>query len=524
MKKLYNYLPLLVFLALAFFYFVSKTYFDFPKNRNAASREKLNLLVDIISNEYVDEINIDSIVTITANSILEKLDPHSIYIPSNEFESISENMRGDFVGIGVNFFIHNDTIAILKAIEGGPSHRAGIQSGDRIMMADNDILYGKNISSDQVVNRLKGEEDSNVLLKIFRKSTQKTFEIPLKRGVVSIKSVDNSSLITNKIGYIKINRFSETTYNEFIAHLNRLMERNIESLIIDLRDNSGGYMDEAIKIADELLSNNQLIVYTKDRKNKTEKTFATSKGTFEKKPVFILINENSASASEILAGAVQDNDRGTIIGRRSFGKGLVQKDKALGDGSVVRLTIARYYTPTGRSIQKPYSNSTEAYFNEFYKRFESGELNSKDSIVIDDSLKFKTPKGKIVYGGGGITPDIFVPIEEKVNENELFYVSSSDYISRYVFTVLDENRNQFKPLTVQKFISQTAKEDTLFSDFEDYIETKKIPINTQSNAAYFKKSLIAEFIRQLYGDKAYFNYMLINDPMIKKVMNQNDPN
>ena len=518
MKNYKNYLPIFIFSLLALLYFGAKSFFGLNQNASQSSKEKLNLLIDIISNEYVDEIDIDSIVTLTANSILEKLDPHSVYIPSSEFDAVSENMRGDFVGIGVNFFMNNDTISVLKAIEGGPSHQAGILSGDRILMADSNVLFGKNKSSDQIIKYLKGEEDSKVTLKIFRKSTKKTFSIPITRGVVNLNSIDHASVLNNGMGYIKINRFSETTYTEFLSHITRLNNQKINGLIIDLRDNAGGYMNEAIQIADEILAGKQLIVYTKDRKNKTEKTFASKTGIFEKRPVYVLINENSASASEILAGAIQDNDRGIIIGRRSFGKGLVQQDKALGDGSVVRLTIARYYTPTGRSIQKPYKTNTENYYSEFYKRFESGELNFKDSIAINDSLKFKTPKGKIVYGGGGIMPDVFVPIEEKNESGELFFNTVLDYISRYVFTALDYNRAKYAKMSPQQFVALFEKDPTFYVDFLDYIFNKKIPLDPEGNTAYYKKCLAGEYIRQLYGDQAYYDFMLLHDPMIEKVI------
>jgi carboxyl-terminal processing protease len=288
-------------------------------------------------------------------------------------------------------------------------------------------------------------------------------------------------------------------------------------LIIDVRDNGGGYMEEAIAIADEFLKDKQLIVFTKNKKGKTDKTFATERGSFESGNVFVLINENSASASEILAGAIQDNDRGTIIGRRSFGKGLVQREMDFDDGSAVRLTIARYYTPTGRSIQKPYSKGNEAYFKESYGRFENGELYSKDSIKVSDTLKFKTKKGKIVYGGGGIVPDIFVPLEVEHGSESTAYLLQSGVVGHFVFEQLDENRNAFKGLTFQQFITKMNATDLYFNSFQKYIFQNGLDLKFGKSKSLVKRYLAAEFARQLYGEKFYFEIVLKEDAMIKAV-------
>ena len=379
----------------------------------SSSKNKLNKLIDFIDNEYVDDVNTDSIVNITVDNILGQLDPHSVYVPPSEQAQVAENMKGNFVGIGVNFYMYNDSVAIIKPVENGPSAKAGIKAGDRILYADKTKLFGRKLSSDSLYSTLKGEQGSEVELTIYRKSEQKRLKIKIKRDVIPLKSVDVSLMLNAKTGYIKINRFAETTYEEFKAGLIKLKKRGAQTLVIDLRDNGGGYMEEAIEIADELLKDKELIVFTKNKKGKVDKTYATKKGDFETGNVFVLINENSASASEILAGAIQDNDRGTIVGRRSFGKGLVQREMNFDDGSAVRLTVARYYTPTGRSIQKPYTKGNESYFKESESRFANGELYEKDSIKVVDSLKFKTPKGKLVYGGGGIVPDIFVPMKTR---------------------------------------------------------------------------------------------------------------
>jgi carboxyl-terminal processing protease len=348
------YIPIFIFSLLAVGVFLGQFLnfpMDLPVTAENRSRIKLNKLLDFINKDYVDNVNTDSIVNETVDNILEKLDPHSVYIPAAEQTLESQNMRGDFVGIGVNFYTINDTIAIVKTIENGPAAKAGLLPGDRILYANNIKLFGNKKPSDSLFSHLKGEENSEVNLTIFRKNSNKILKYKILRKTIPIKSVDVALLLKPKMGYIKINRFAETTYDEFKTNLTQLQKAGIQELVIDLRDNSGGYLEIAEKIADEFLSNGQLIVFTKNKKGKINKKFASSKGSFEKGKLIVLINEYSASASEILAGAIQDNDRGTIVGRRSFGKGLVQREMDFDDGSAVRLTIARYYTPTGRSIQ-----------------------------------------------------------------------------------------------------------------------------------------------------------------------------
>jgi len=406
-----KYLPLFIGLAMGAGVFLgSKLNFSNPSAKlfsYNAKKEKLNRLIDYIDYEYVDEINTDSIVDVTVNRILENLDPHSVYIPPEELEGITESMQGDFIGIGVSYYPYRDTISVINTIKGGPSERSGIMAGDRILMANKDTLYGERLRRDGLADKLKGELNSQVQLKVYRKGTG-IFDVVVKRGRVPLRSVDASYMIRENLGYIKVNRFAETTYKEFKRALDSLQNLGTENLVVDLRDNGGGFIAPALKMADEFLKDDQLIMFTKNKKGAIENNFASRRGSFEKGNIYVLINENSASASEIFAGAIQDNDRGTIVGRRSYGKGLVQREMALGDGSAIRLTISRYYTPTGRSIQKPYANGNKEYFNEYLERYKNGELQNADSIQVADSLKFKTPGGKTVYGGGGIIPDIFV--------------------------------------------------------------------------------------------------------------------
>ncbi|HET8737511.1 MAG TPA: S41 family peptidase, partial [Pricia sp.] len=447
MKRKYSYLwPTIVAAALAVGIFVGgKLHFnDTPEKlfSTNSKKDKLNRLIDYIDYEYVDDVNTDSIVDVTVTRILEKLDPHSVYIPKDEMNRVSENMKGDFVGIGIHFYPYKDTIAVIRTIPKGPSFLKGIKAGDRILMADNDTLYGKDLPSDAIVSQLKGQKGTSVKLKVYRKSTDEIFTVNVTRDIVPIKSVESYFMMTNEMGYIKLNRFAESTYREFKSALRELRKQGAQKLTLDLRDNPGGYLGVAEKLADEFLEDGKLILFTKNKHGKIDKIFATDKGSFEDKPIYVLINERSASASEIVAGALQDNDIGTIVGRRSFGKGLVQREMELGDGSAVRLTVSRYYTPTGRSIQKPYKNGVEDYYQTFTDRYHSGEMISVDSIKVADSLKFKTPKGKVVYGGGGIIPDVFVPIgtnEEEAVES----MDSLGWLSYFIFEHLDGNRKQY---------------------------------------------------------------------------------
>ena len=495
---------------------------NFPNqtlSSKTANKIKLNRLIDFIDDEYVDAVNSDSIVDLTVNSILANLDPHSVYIPPSEQSTEAETMKGNFVGIGVNFYMYNDTVAVVKPLADGPAEKAGIQAGDRILYADNTKLFGRKLPSDSLFNKLKGQEGSEVLLTLYRKSTNKKIKIKVIRDVVPIKSVAASLLVNKNTGYIKIDRFAESTYDEFRTGLENLKKQGATSLIIDLRENGGGYLEKAVEIADELLKDKELIVFTKNRKGVINKTFATDEGIFETGKIYMLIDENSASASEILAGAIQDNDRGTIVGRRSFGKGLVQREMDFDDGSAVRLTTARYYTPSGRSIQKPYiKGQGEKYSHDFETRFESGELYAKDKIVIADSLKFKTLKGRIVYGGGGIVPDIFVPLEVKKGEESLVYILNSGLVGHFVFEELDKNRSAFSNLNYQQFLVKMQTENSYVTNFEKYLMETGLDQKLADNKALVKKYITAEFAQQLFGENQFYQIILKDDAMIKAVL------
>ncbi|ALM08329.1 peptidase S41 [Sediminicola sp. YIK13] len=531
MKSKYSYIwPTVIALALAIGILIGgKLHFnDSPEKlfTTNSKKDKLNRLIDYIDYEYVDDINTDSIVDVTVNNILDKLDPHSVYIPKEEMKKVTENMKGDFVGIGVNFYMYKDTIAVIRTVENGPSYLKGLQAGDRILVADTDTLFGKNMPNSSIVEKLKGKEGSKVNLNIFRKKDNRKFNVSIKRDLIPIKSVEAFYMLTPDMGYIKLNRFAESSYKEFKAALNTLQNQGARKLTLDLRDNPGGYLGIAEEIADEFLPDKKLILFTKNKNGKINKSFATKKGDFEDKPVYVLINERSASASEIIAGSLQDNDIGTIIGRRSFGKGLVQREMDLGDGSAVRLTISRYYTPTGRSIQKDYKNGNKDYYEKFTNRYHNGELLSVDSIKVADSLKFTTPKGKVVYGGGGIIPDVFVPIGS--NEMETIEsIESLGLISRFVFEHLDEDRNRYSYLSKNEFIYDFKVDDILFEKFIKYAEGIKVIRNL--NLAYYdfedkiKLYIKASLAEQLYDPNIYAKIKNEGDAMLQKVMELDNP-
>lgn len=486
------------------------------------SKDKLNRLIDYIDYEYVDDVDVDSIVDVTVTNILENLDPHSVYIPSEEEKRVAENMQGDFVGVGIRFDMVNDTLTVIRTLEGGPSIAAGIKAGDRILMANNDTLYGKGMRNTEIISKLKGAENTSLNLKIYRKHTDEELNINLKRAKVPIKSVVAYYMLTDDLGYIKINRFAETTYDEFEEALTILKQKGAKNLTLDLRNNPGGILEVTRQIADEFLEDGKLILFTKNKKGEIEKYFASNKGKFEKGEIYVLIDEKSASASEIIAGALQDNDKGVIVGRRSFGKGLVQRPMPLGDGSVVRLTISRYYTPTGRSIQRSYKKGNDDYFEEYYNRFQSGELKSMDSIKVADSLKFTTPKGKIVYGGGGIIPDVFVPLAQTPEELSLERGLRSKMVGNiddFVFNKLDKDRAFYSNMSFEEFMKNFHVSDDLLKEYSDFLsKIRGQRIYIEKYAEQMKRHIKSVYIEQLFDINGYQQELNRNDEMIDKVL------
>ncbi len=482
-----------------------------------SKKEKLNRLIDYIDYEYVDPINTDSIVDVTVNGILENLDPHSVYIPPSELQEITESMKGDFVGIGVSFYNFKDTITVMRSLTGGPSEKAGIRGGDRIIAADGQALTGRIALQDTVVNQLKGKAGTVVDLTIRRPGRDGVMHVKVKRDVVPLRSVDAAYMITDTLGYIKINRFAESTPDEFKNALQKLRKKGLKQLALDLRGNPGGYISAAEKIADEFLEEDKLILFTKNKTGKIENTYATDKGDFENGQVYVLINENSASASEIVAGALQDNDRGVIVGRRSFGKGLVQREMDLGDGSAVRLTIARYYTPTGRSIQRPYDEGNQAYYEDYLKRYKNGEMQSVDSITTADSLRYVTPKGKVVYGGGGIIPDVFIPKDTNYEKEAITYALRSGAMARFVFELIEERRPYYNSLSYDDFAQNVSVSDATVDAFVGYLNDRNLKIRIKNYKNDLKRYLKAVMAQQLFGNTIFEELINEEDAAILKI-------
>jgi carboxyl-terminal processing protease len=489
----------------------SNSLLSFTKNQS--QEQKIKKLINFIEQDYVDDVNTDSLLDGAITQMLGKLDPHSVYIPKENLQAVTESMQGNFVGIGVQFRMINDSITVVQPIKGGPSIKAGIKAGDRILMSNEDTLYGKQFRSGIIPKYLKGKPETKVALQIYRKSTDSLFTVNIKRGKVNIKSVDLAYMINDSIGYIKLDRFARNTYKEFKSSINNLIDDGMTDLVLDLRGNGGGFIDIANRINDEFLEDDKLMVFTKNNKNKIEEYFATTIGDFENGGLYVLIDENSASASEIVAGALQDNDKGTIIGRRSFGKGLVQIEMDLGDGSAVRLTTARYFTPTGRSIQKPYEgNENKNYYKDYQTRITSGELLSRDSIKVVDSLKFKTPKGKIVYGGGGIIPDVFVAIDTTSYMSSFYF----NTVNNFAFDYVDNKRKELSKWTVDSFVTEFDKDEAVLDSYLSSIKDKANPSFKTKKSV--KKYLKASIANVLFGDVGFYRIIHQDDKMLQKVL------
>jgi len=518
MKNNKIYLPIFLAVASVIGIFIGS---NLNYNNNSSSffskntkEQKIKRLINFIEYDYVEDVNTDSLLDGTIKDIVGKLDPHSVYIPAKNHDEIEEKMNGKFVGIGVKFNMINDSLTIINTIKGGPSEKAGLKAGDRILMANHDTLSGKKLTNANIISKLKGEMNSLINLRIYRKQTEQILYFRVVRGDVPIKSIDAAYLLKDDIGYIKLHNFTATSYTEFKKELTKLKSQGMQKLILDLRGNTGGFIGVTTKIIDEFLEDDKLIVYTKNNKGRIEKTFATEKGDFEDNKIYILIDEDSASASEILAGALQDNDKGIIVGRRSFGKGLVQQDMELGDGSSVRLTTARYYTPTGRSIQKPYKlNAKDEYYSDgFQKRYLRGELTTVDSIQVVDSLKFVTPKGKVVYGGGGIIPDVFVPIDTNKMYNNLHF----NMMNNFVFNYVDNHRDEFENMNLSYFMNNFDLDDKIFNLYIKEIK-KSYHLNSKHNKD-IKHYIKAIFAREIYDDNGFYQVLNTQDNVIDKVL------
>jgi len=499
------YIPVLLAIALVTGIFIgNRLTRNSGNNLTAMSKvSKLDAIVDLIQNAYVDSISTDTLIEKTIPQLLKNLDPHTVYIPAKELTGVEEEMRGDFGGIGVQFSVQNDTVMVVDVVLGGPSSQVGIMPGDRIVTVNDTLLAGKGLKNEKVLSKLRGQKGTKVNVGIKRKGKKDLIPFVITRGEIPIYSVDVSYMIDPTTGYMKVSRFGEKTYDEFMDGIKKLDKQGMKNVIIDLRGNPGGYLNAVIRMLNEFLDKGELIVYTQGYSQARKTYQADSRGTYRDKGIIVLIDDFSASASEIFAGAIQDNDRGWIIGRRSFGKGLVQEQIPFNDGSAVRLTVARYYTPSGRCIQKPYNKGNDEYYKDIMERAIHGEFQKADSIHFSDTLKYHTLKGRVVYGGGGIMPDFFVPADtsgysnyySKITQKGLIYQFALDYADSKrkelsKFTSSTDFENYFQKTDVLKLLVAFAEKKGLKSNSSDLKISSKI-IDNQLKA-YIARNIIGE--------------------------------
>ena len=486
------------------------------------SSNKLNALLRIINDQYVDTVNMGELVEEAMPQILSELDPHSSYIPAKDLEAVNADLKGSFSGIGIQFTIQNDTIHVNSVIQGGPSEKVGLMAGDRIVEVDDSAFVGKIVTNSEAMKRLKGEKGSKVKLGVYRPGEKDLLHFTVIRGNIPVKSIDAAYMINEKVGYIKVNKFGETTYPELLIALAKLNQKNCEGLIVDLRGNTGGYMAAAIQMVNEFLPNNRLIVYTQGRRSPREDYNSNGTGSNQKMPLVVLVDEGSASASEIFAGAIQDNDRGTIVGRRSFGKGLVQQPIEFSDGSAIRLTIARYYTPSGRCIQKPYEKGKESEYElDLLTRYEHGEFFSADSIKQDETEVYHTRLGRPVYGGGGIMPDIFVPQDTTGMTSYFRMAANRGLIIRYTFDYTDQNRSTLQKYDTPEKMEAYLKGQNLLNKFAAWAEKKGLKRRNNlmmKSRRLFEMSLYGNIIYNMLGMEAYVEYLNESDKTVLKAV------
>ena len=480
-----------------------------------SSGNKLNNLLHIIDDQYVDTVNINDLVEKAMPQILAELDPHSVYITARDGEIANDDLRGSFSGIGIEFTIRQDTIRVQNVIGNGPSERAGVLAGDKIVEVDDSVFVGKKVTNAEAMHRLKGQKDKKVKLGIIRYGENKIRHITVTRGEIPTKSVTASYMLNDETGYIKIKNFGENTYPELLIALAKLSQRGFSSLAIDLRGNTGGYLESAVQIANEFLAKGQLIVYTEGRRYPRQEYRADGRGSYQQIPLVVLVDESSASAAEILAGAIQDNDRGTIIGRRSFGKGLVQKPMEFSDHSMIRLTIARYYTPSGRCIQKPYADG-EDYEGDWLKRYKHGEFFSQDSIKHTGPA-YHTNNGRTVYGGGGITPDIFIP-EDTVDMTSYYKEATmSGLILQFAYTYTDENRAKLSTMEDVWELERYLKSQNTLEKFVVYADKnglKRRNLMIQKSRKLLERFVNSRIIYNILNEQAWTEYLNQDDPAI----------
>lgn len=522
-NRLIIWIPLLIAAT-----FIAGLYFGSGINntQNISGNDKFNSILSLINNEYVDHVNMDSLIEETIPELLSHLDPHSTYIPAKDLKAVNDELDGTFSGIGISFMLKNDTISIIEVLSGGPSEKVGLMPGDRIVSVDDSIVAGKNFTNEKVLSILRGEKGSQVKLGIKRNTAKETLHFDLIRDDIPVTSVDAAYIIAPEIGYIKVNKFGRTTYNEFLTSMTQLRNEGAQKYIIDLRGNGGGFMEMAILMANEFLPDDNIIVFTKGRtKRESISTVSDGNGSFYDSEVVVLIDEYSASASEILAGAIQDNDRGLIIGRRSFGKGLVQRQTELPDSSALRLTVSRYHTPSGRCIQKEYTpGKTNDYDYDIINRFNHGEAFNADSIKLNKSLEFTTAHGRKVYGGGGIMPDVFVPNDTSGITNYYLKIANAGLLQKFAFDYCDTNRDKLNQSEdANDLLNKLPSDETLLQSFVKYATQNGIParwyyINISSALIVNQiKSLIA---RDILGSQSFYHIYNTQDNCVQKAISE----
>ena len=525
LNKSNRYMPLLLALCVIVGILIGTFYANhFSGNRlniiNSGSN-RLNNLLHVIDDQYVDSVNMNDLVEKAIPQILAELDPHSVYISAKDVQTATDDLKGSFSGVGIEFVIRKDTIHIQNVIEGGPAESAGLLAGDKIVSVDDKPFVGKEVTNEEAMRRLKGPRGTKVKIGVLRYHQKDVKYYTVTRDDITTSSISATYMLDKNTGYIKIKNFGENTWGEVLSSLARLEAEGFENLVIDLRDNSGGYMTSAIQIADEFLPRDCRIVYTEGRKQPRQEFKSTGKGSYQHIPLVVLINEGSASASEIFAGAIQDNDRGTVIGRRSFGKGLVQQQMDFADGGLIRLTIARYYTPSGRCIQKPYADGKDKdYEEELLLRYQHGEYFSQDSIKHTGPA-YHTRIGRTVYGGGGITPDIFVP-EDTTNITSYYKEAAiSGLILQYAFEYTDENRDKMKSMKSMSALLSYLRRQNLVEHFATYAEKNGLQrrnLMIQKSHSLLDKYINSRIIYNMLDEQAWMEYLNVDDPTILKAL------
>ncbi|NOT75512.1 MAG: S41 family peptidase [Cyclobacteriaceae bacterium] len=486
---------------------INSTSIQVPGKSSGEDIQKFREVLSLIKNEYVDTTQTDILVDDAIQHMLDKLDPHSSYIPISNRVEANEDLQGNFEGIGIEFSIFHDTLVVVSALSGGPSEAVGLHPGDKIIKVGDKAIANVGLTNPQVMKLLKGQKGTEAKLEVIRKNVKEILKFSIIRDKIPQHSMDVSYMIDNEIGYIKINRFSQTTFEEFHAGLENLRGKGMKKLVLDLQGNPGGYMNQAIDLADEFLSEGKKIVFTKGKDSRyNSDAMSTKKGDFETGDLIVLVNEGSASASEIVAGALQDNDRALVVGRRSFGKGLVQSPFDLSDGSELRLTISRYYTPSGRSIQKPYVDMEE-YSKDMLKRYRHGEFFNADSIKFNDSLKYTTLNGRTVYGGGGIMPDYFVPLDTTLNSRYLSELDRSNSIQEFTFTYADKNKESLTKMGYEKYYRNFNVDDVILQQLVKVGESNKVKPDYKDmakNRRAFQIHIKAQIARKIWGNDGFY--------------------